>query len=190
MHTMRHVGIYPGSFDPVHEGHIAFAKAALLAGKLEEVIFLPEKMPRGKPQVSSLTVRLNALRKETTQSERLRVMSLPMERFTVTDTLAILQSKFEDTRLALLVGSDIARTFQHRWPGLGTLLRTTDLIIGLRDKDAPEDIEKLMAFLEVKHGCKITYSILVTPHAHVASSKIRDAAMRESSTATAIADIT
>jgi len=175
---MRRVGIYPGSFDPVHEGHIAFAEAALLTGELEEVVFLPERMPRGKPQVSSLAVRLHALREKTTQSAQLRVISLPMERFTVTDTLAVLQSKFEGARIALLVGSDIVHTFQHRWPGLGKLLHAADLIIGLRDKDAAEDIEKLMASLEVKYGCKITYSILVTPHAHVASSKIRDAAMR------------
>jgi cytidyltransferase-like protein len=52
MKVMKHIGIYPGSFDPVHEGHFAFAKAALETGRLDTVIFLPEMKPRGKPQVT------------------------------------------------------------------------------------------------------------------------------------------
>jgi len=40
------IGIYSGSFDPVHAGHIVFAlKAQKIAG-LEQVYFVPERRPR------------------------------------------------------------------------------------------------------------------------------------------------
>lgn len=170
---MKCVGIYPGSFDPVHEGHLAFARAALSAGELDEVVFLPEMKPRGKPQISPLAVRIRALKAKTAQYQRLQVMSLPIERFTVADTLAVLQSKFKDARLVLLVGSDIVDTFQYRWPGIDTLLHSVDLIIGLRDSHTAQDIAKLVADLEAELKFQIDYSIIITPYAHLASSKIR-----------------
>jgi nicotinate-nucleotide adenylyltransferase len=171
---MRRIGIYPGSFDPLHAGHLAFAEAALQVAELDEVIFLPEMKPRGKPQVSPLAVRQHALEIKTAQNKRLGVMSLPIERFTIAETLPVLQEKFNGARLALLVGSDVVHTFQYRWPGLETLLRSMDLIVGLRSDDTVHDIEALMTSLEMELNCTITYSLITTPYAHLASSQIRD----------------
>lgn len=170
---MKRVGIYPGSFDPVHEGHLAFAKTALETAELDTIVFLPEMMPREKPQITPLATRFLDLQAKTAQHKQLEVINLPVERFTITDTLTLLQSQFTGARLALLVGSDVAYTFQHRWPGLGTLLSSTDLIIGLRENDSVQDMEKIMKSLERTHGQKIVYSIVTTHYAHIASSKIR-----------------
>jgi nicotinic acid mononucleotide adenylyltransferase len=107
------------------------------------------------------------------QHEQLEVMSLQVERFTVADTLSLLQSQFEGARLTLLVGSDVVYTFQHRWPELEVLLFSTDLIIGLRENDTVQNMEKIMSSLERIHGQSIVYSVVTTPYAHLASSKIR-----------------
>jgi nicotinate-nucleotide adenylyltransferase len=43
---LPHVGIYSGSFDPIHAGHIVFAlKAQKMAG-LEQIYFVPERRPQ------------------------------------------------------------------------------------------------------------------------------------------------
>ena len=42
---MRKMGVLGGTFDPIHEGHIALAKEALRHGGLDGVIFLPMAHP-------------------------------------------------------------------------------------------------------------------------------------------------
>ena len=51
---MARIGIYAGTFDPVHAGHVAFALQSLEAAKLDRVYFLPERRPRGKRQVKNI----------------------------------------------------------------------------------------------------------------------------------------
>lgn len=42
---MSRIGIYSGSFNPVHAGHIAFALQALESANLKTIYFLPERRP-------------------------------------------------------------------------------------------------------------------------------------------------
>ena len=42
---MRKMGVLGGTFEPIHEGHIALAKEALHHGGLDGVIFLPMAHP-------------------------------------------------------------------------------------------------------------------------------------------------
>lgn len=46
------IGILGGTFDPVHSGHIAMARAALTAGKLDRVLMLPSGTPPHKQDVA------------------------------------------------------------------------------------------------------------------------------------------
>ncbi len=45
----RRVGILGGTFDPVHEGHLAAADAALRALSLDRVLFIPSHQPPHRP---------------------------------------------------------------------------------------------------------------------------------------------
>ena len=144
---MRSIGIYPGAFDPVHAGHIAFAREAKRICGLDEVVFLPEPSPRGKQDVTRLSDRL-ALLRASLADEGLRVATLTSQQFTVHQTLPEIEQLFPDATLTLLAGSDVARTFQYRWPGLETLLMRVSLAIGLRGDDVPAEMHDIMASLE------------------------------------------
>ena len=48
----KSVGIYSGTFDPVHTGHVAFALEAAQVANLQKVVFLPEETPREKTPTS------------------------------------------------------------------------------------------------------------------------------------------
>jgi nicotinate-nucleotide adenylyltransferase len=173
MKTQR-IGIYPGTFDPVHPGHIAFAREALQACQLDEVILLPERLPRGKQHVTGLAQRVTLLTKATATVANVRIAQLQSDQFTVAGTLPELEQLFPDAELTLLVGSDIARTFLYRWPGLEILLASMRLAIGLRGHDTPSEIAGIIKELEQQYGLTVAYTLIRTPHAHLASSHFRN----------------
>ena len=45
---MAKIGIMGGTFDPIHLGHVAMARAAMLQADLDQVLFMPSKIPPHK----------------------------------------------------------------------------------------------------------------------------------------------
>lgn len=170
----RRTGIYSGTFDPVHPGHIAFAEEAMQACSLDEVIFIPEQNPRGKEHVTDISHRIALIERATEAIAGLRVVQLASEQFNVAQTLPELHRTFGDSNLTLLVGSDIARTFLYRWDGLDTLLTDVSLAIGMRSNDDPDEIATIMNRLAHDYGIPIDYTLISTPEADIASSQIRN----------------
>lgn len=170
----RRTGIYSGTFDPVHPGHIAFAEESMRKCNLDEVVFLPEQKPRGKEEVTELVHRVTLLERATAAISGLRVVQLASEQFTVQQTLPELRQAFGDSRLTLLIGSDIARTFLYRWEGLDTLLDEVSLAIGLRSHDNPEEIATIMSQISHDYHIFPEYTLISTPEAEMASSQIRN----------------
>lgn len=168
------VGIYSGTFDPVHPGHIAFAVEALRACGLAEVVFLPEQTPRNKQNVTDITHRIDLIKKATSGASGLRVVRLESPQFTVKNTLPELQSLFGDTELTLLVGSDVVRTFLHSWEDLGTLLRKVRLAIGIRANDDVQEITAIIEKLAQIYNVAIEHKLIYTADADIASSHIKN----------------
>lgn len=169
---MHKVGIYPGTFDPLHQGHIAFAHEAMKACGLSEIVFLPERLPRGKHNVSNLEERITLLR-DGLPDKDLRVAQLASDRFTVGDTLPELLDMFAGAELTLLIGSDVARTLTYRWDGLPDLLASVSLVIGIRGDDTPEEMAAIITALEKDYDMPIVCTIVQTEHAGLASSQIK-----------------
>lgn len=169
----RRIGIYTGTFDPIHEGHLAFSHEAVRRCNLDKVIIIPETNPREKPGATDIETRLTLIRQVTATHSHIETMSLETPRFTVKDTLPEIEQRFADATLTLLVGSDIVRTFLHRWEGLAELLTRTSLAIGMREGDTIEDMDTVINHLERQYGIAISYAFIHTNHAAVSSSSIR-----------------
>ena len=56
------IGIFAGTFDPVHAGHIAFALQAAEIAKLDEVVFIPERRPLSKSSTEHFGHRVAMIR--------------------------------------------------------------------------------------------------------------------------------
>jgi len=115
------IGVMGGMFDPVHNGHIAVALAALKALPLDELRLIPCHLPNHRGRASaSAQDRLTMLRLAAAVDDRLRVDDReclrPGVSYTV-DTLESLRAEHESAVLVLIVGADAfaGLTGWHRW---------------------------------------------------------------------------
>jgi nicotinate-nucleotide adenylyltransferase len=140
----KRIGIYAGTFNPVHAGHIGFALQALQQAGLDAVYFLPERRPRHKSGVEHFGHRVAMLKKALRPHPKFEVLELDDVSFSVTRTLPKLQAKFPGSQLAFLFGSDAISNLPS-WPQAEHLLNQTELVVGCRWQDERSDIQELIA---------------------------------------------
>ena len=169
----RHIGIYPGTFDPVHEGHIAFAQAAKKIFHLDKVIFLPEDTPRRKQGVTSIEKRRTLLETKIEKDKSLEVLTLSSSPFSVRRTLPELHQKLPGSKFILLIGSDVALHLPD-WQDIEQLLADASLLIALREGSTKEEIEEALAKLEEKSEIPVRYTLIDSPKPTLRSSSIRN----------------
>lgn len=108
----RRIGLFGGSFDPPHLGHVAFAEAAKQALALDEVWLIPAGNPwQKKPLIASPEQRLEMLHLAFHGLDHYFCLTTELERqsrsYTI-DTLKEIRQRFgrAQTTLVLLIGSD------------------------------------------------------------------------------------
>jgi len=111
------VGLYGGSFDPVHDGHLLVAERALKVLKLDWVWWLvtPGNPLKNHDPAHSLDARIKAVLAQARHPRR-KVLSVEDElgvRYTA-DTVAMLSTMRPDIRFVWLMGADNLAGF-HRW---------------------------------------------------------------------------
>lgn len=162
---MRKIGIYSGSFDPVHRGHIAFATEAAKLCSLDAVVFLPERMPRDKPDISPISERVTEL-EIALRELPFSVIELPMDRFTVADTLPELTTRYPDSFFVFLIGSDVALKLAQ-WPNIQQLAAHYEFAVGMRIHESETEVQNALKQLNVR------YTLVVTSFPDVSSSSLK-----------------
>jgi nicotinate-nucleotide adenylyltransferase len=165
------IGIYAGAFDPVHAGHVAFALQAMAAARLDQVVFMPERRPRSKPSVEHYAHRVAMLKAALALHPDLSVMEVVERHFTVRRTLNTLVQTFKGAEFVFLMGSDAALTIPT-WPNAGQLLKTSELVVGVRSTHQQTEIERAAAAWPTMPRALIIFDSFAP---HVSSSQIRQA---------------
>jgi nicotinate-nucleotide adenylyltransferase len=165
------IGIYAGTFDPVHAGHLTFALQAREAARLDLVYFMPEREPRRKVGVEHYGHRYAMLQRAVRPHARLAVLDTTDKYFNVTRTLPRLQQLFPGAEIVLLLGSDIAQ-FLPQWQHIDTLTQNVSFCIGLRKGAERKSIEQVFAQLGLSPD---RLTLIESFAADVTSSSIRDA---------------
>ncbi len=123
----RQIGILGGTFDPVHNAHLAIAGAALRAMELQQILWIPTGTPAYRPApVAAATHRLAMLKLAIAGEPRYVVDErelAPEASGYTSDTLASLHKDHPGASFLLLMGTDqyAKRETWHRWADIETL---------------------------------------------------------------------
>ena len=162
------VGLYFGSFNPIHHGHLVIANYILEHAHLDQVWFVVSPQNPLKRSASLLNEyhRLHLVRLAVEGENRLKAsdieFKLPKPSYTV-DTLTYLQEKFPTDQFSIIMGSD---SFQNlsKWKNHQWLVRNYPIYVYRR----PEH-ESLPVYPDAIH-----VEIVHAPLLPISSTDIRD----------------
>ena len=121
---MPHIGLFGGTFDPIHNGHLHIARSFADELDLESVILLPAGDPYHKAAPRTAAHHRPAMAEIATQADsRLAVSDCDIVRQGATythDTVQIFRQHFPTAELWLLIGMDSLLQLHtwHRWQNL------------------------------------------------------------------------
>jgi nicotinate-nucleotide adenylyltransferase len=104
------LGLYGGTFDPIHNGHLAVARAALTAIELDRMLLIPNRLPPHKQVLTgaSYEQRLEMVRLAVAADSRLEASDVENEEgksYTI-QTLHRLRNAYGDAKFFFLIGAD------------------------------------------------------------------------------------
>lgn len=138
------LGLYGGSFDPVHLGHLLVAHAALEELALDRLVFIPAAQSPFKPgtQPAPAALRSRMLRLALAGETRFDLDELELRRggvsFTV-DTVREFADRHPGTKLFWLIGADHVPTLPQ-WREAETLARLVEFVVIPRPGEAPSTL--------------------------------------------------
>lgn len=160
------IGLYFGSFNPVHNGHLIIANYAVNETDLNQVWFVISPQNPFKQSASLLNEhnRLHLVQLAIEGENKLRASSvefgLPKPSYTV-DTLAYLTEKYPDHEFAILMGSDGFENL-HKWKNHSVITAGHQIYIYKRPGFEIGDT----------HGA--TIHVLDAPLLEISSTRIRE----------------
>jgi len=140
MTETRRLGIFGGTFDPPHVGHVFAAHYVLMTSRIERIFVIPcAEHPFGKEQAAFAHRYAMCRLAFQGLGEAVEVLDIegrrPGPSYTI-DTVRDLRSLHPEARLELIVGSDIPPEFP-KWKDAEALRRLVDMRVLPRQGDCP-----------------------------------------------------
>lgn len=163
----RRVGIFGGTFDPPHVGHLAVAAEVVEAANLDRLLWVPAAVP---PHKASRSITVGPLRRRLVAAAieddpKFELCDLELKRggmsYTI-DTLREIREEHPEWSLSLIMGTDLFAGFPS-WKEPQEIRELAELVVICRAGAAPpREAEKMGA-----------RTVRVTP-VDISSSLIRD----------------
>ena len=168
------VGILGGTFDPVHNGHIAIAYAAKEQYDLDRVFLMPACIPPHKRSnaITPDTHRLEMLQLALQSEDGLAINLTEFARGGVSytsDTLTALLSEHPDSETYYIMGEDSLRDFPT-WHEPETIARLVKILVAIR-QDNDETFRELLA--ERNRQYNNAFLPLNVPYCSISSTALR-----------------
>ena len=149
------IGLFGGTFDPPHRGHIAVATDVADALDLDQVLWIPAGHPPHKllADTAPLALRVEMTRAVISADSRFKMTGIEAERmgpsYTV-ETAQALKENYPGAKLFLIIGTDQFRQL-HLWKNPEKLLSLVELVVMDRDGQRGRDHAPHLAGAENAH---------------------------------------
>lgn len=173
---MKRIGIYGGTFNPPHLGHIRAAEYALKELSLDQLLLIPtcisphKEIPCGSPSPQQ---RLAMLQVAAGENPTITVSDMELNRGGASytyETLEQLKEQYTQEELVFLMGTDMFLSFQT-WKNPQRILELASLGVFCRgDKDEKSQIARMRSCLEEQGG---RVYVLENPVTQISSTQLR-----------------
>ena len=181
------IGIYGGTFNPPHLGHLAAARAAVTALGLDRLILVPaatpphKQLPEGTPRPEDRLAMVEKMVDAMAMPKVVQASGIELERpgksYTA-DTLSWLEGQYPGAELWLLVGTDMFLTL-HQWHDPQAIMRLAGICAFGRTQ---EDGETLFApqrdYLSRRFDARVT-TITLPDLVDISSTRLRELLARD-----------
>ena len=150
------IGLFGGTFDPVHCGHLSVVRSYLNSGILDElwIILTPYPPHKSEKNLSPYSLRKRMLQQAFKDVEGVVLTDveteLPKPSYTLR-TLLYLKKQYKNERFYLCIGEDSLSDFES-WYGWSEILKHCDLLVaarpGFQTDHVNEDVMKHAHFIE------------------------------------------
>jgi nicotinate-nucleotide adenylyltransferase len=136
------IGLFFGSFNPIHIGHLIIANHMIEYGGVKQVWFVVSPQNPLKPKQTLLNQydRLHLVRLAVEDDSRFHVsdieFQLPVPSYTI-DTLIYLKEKYPEKEFSLIMGSDNLESID-KWKNYEVLLRDYEILVYKRKETVSE----------------------------------------------------
>lgn len=174
---MKRTGIFGGTFDPVHTGHVELAKDALEQAGLDRVIFVPARLQPFKldRKTASGTDRMEMLKLALEGYDGMEASPYELESESISYTYLTMRAMSErfgdDIRLFFITGTDTFLKIEM-WKNSYELLTKYSYIIGARPGYRETELQDRIMTLKERYGTEVL-TIDNTQH-DISSTEIRD----------------
>jgi len=144
------VGLFFGSFNPIHIGHLNIAQLSLEKGNLDEVWFIvsPQNPFKEKKHLAKAAIRLEMIQLAIEGQTGLKAsdveFSLPQPSYTI-DTLDLLKSKHPNHNFQILLGTDNLANL-HDWKSADRLIAENKFVVYPRIGHQKHDYDQMDNF--------------------------------------------
>ena len=170
------IGLFGGSFDPIHKGHLKMAQILIEKELLDEVIFIPNKCSphkKGKT-ITPIQIRIKMLEIALEKYRNFAYTDVEAQddyNYTY-DTLQTISSIFVDKQLFYIMGMDCLKNL-HTWYKCNELIEEYDFIIFPRKNIQRLFYSDLIDFFKDKWSRKLEEVIIDEEIDDISSEKIR-----------------
>ncbi|MDW9380736.1 nicotinate (nicotinamide) nucleotide adenylyltransferase [Chryseobacterium sp. JV558] len=130
---MKKIGLFFGSFNPIHIGHLILANYILENSDMDELWFVvsPQNPFKDKKSLLKDHNRLDMVQLAVKHYPNMRAsnveFSLPMPSYTI-DTLTYLHEKYPEYSFSLIMGEDNLKSL-HKWKNSDVLIKNHHIIV-------------------------------------------------------------
>lgn len=177
------IGVYGGTYNPPHLGHLAAAKAVFEMLELDQLWLIPagtpphKTMPAGSPTSDQRLEMTRLAAEQLGLGDRVKVLDLEISRggksFT-SDTIAELKGANREDEFWLLMGTDMFMTFQA-WHEPETILQNTGIAaFGRTEEDSEELFSIQREYLMKQYPGARIFTLTIPGVIDISSTELRE----------------